>query len=491
LGLALQDGDPCSVCGSVEHPHPAQPNADFVSQEQLQQAEDDLGGAQAAVEARRGQLAELQNNLVQLQLAADQLTPTKAQDTLDAVTGALDLIAAEADRLPGLTEEIQVLDEQLEQLRASLDSARQVAARRAEQIANQSAELTRDTATVTAARAEYPTVAERMSALRGQIDALERAADLTERARALLATATKAGEIFSAALSGAGFADEASWRSARRGSAVLAQLREQVRRYDEQLGTVRGRLAADELNDPALDEPPADLEALSATAAELTRLAQQAARDHGAATNRLATATELADKVRGAVRRSAAVLTETAAPIRVGNLVAGLGDNQLKMELTTYVLVRRFAEVLGAANGQLQRISQGRYQLEHTDARTGSAKSGLNLRVLDLQTGKPRDPATLSGGETFYVSLALALGLAEVVRAESGGIDLGTLFIDEGFGTLDADVLDEVIDVLDGLRSGGRAVGIVSHVSELKMRIADRIKVDRRVDGTSRLLTTV
>ena len=168
-----------------------------------------------------------------------------------------------------------------------------------------------------------------------------------------------------------------------------------------------------------------------------------------------------------------------------------MGENQLKMELTTYVLVRRFADVLAAANGQLQRISQGRYQLEHTDARTGSAKSGLNLRVLDLQTGKPRDPATLSGGETFYVSLALALGLADVVRAESGGIDLGTLFIDEGFGTLDADVLDEVIDVLDGLRDGGRAVGIVSHVSELKMRIADRIKVERSLDGTSRLLTTV
>ncbi|HEX4729506.1 MAG TPA: SbcC/MukB-like Walker B domain-containing protein, partial [Jatrophihabitans sp.] len=94
------------------------------------------------------------------------------------------------------------------------------------------------------------------------------------------------------------------------------------------------------------------------------------------------------------------------------------------------------------------------------------------------------------GGETFYVSLSLALGLADMVRAESGGVDLGTLFIDEGFDTLDADVLDRVIATLDTLREGGRVVGVVSHVAELKLRIADRIRVRRRPDGSSELLPT-
>ncbi len=491
LGLALQVGDPCSVCGSVEHPRPARPSADHVSQDQVAQAERDLSGLRNQVESRRAQLAEKQADLLSLQLQADQLTPSKARSTLDAIADALDLISAEADRLPGLTEELRSLDDQLEQLRTQLEEARQDSARRGEHLAAQRADVERDEQATEQARAEFPSVAARMAALHADLLAIEHATDLIEATRSLLATAAKAGEIFAAALAEAGFEDEAAWRSARRGSAVVAQLREQVRRYDEQLGSVRSRLSAEELSDPALDQPPSDLDALRQAAVAANQLAQQAAQAHGAATNRLAKATELAAKLGLAVDRSAAVLTETAAAIRVGNLVAGLGDNQLKMELTTYVLVRRFAEVLAAANGQLQRISQGRYQLEHTDARTGSAKSGLNLRVLDLHTGRPRDPATLSGGETFYVSLALALGLAEVVRAESGGIDLGTLFIDEGFGTLDAEVLDEVIDVLDGLRNGGRAVGIVSHVTELKMRIADRIKVDRRVDGTSRLLTTV
>jgi exonuclease SbcC len=178
------------------------------------------------------------------------------------------------------------------------------------------------------------------------------------------------------------------------------------------------------------------------------------------------------------------------AAIRLGNLVSGNGDNQLKMELTTYVLVRRFGEIVSAANAQLRRVSGGRYELQHTDAKNGNARSGLGLLVLDLHTGRTRDPATLSGGETFYVSLSLALGLADVVRAESGGIDLGTLFIDEGFGSLDPEVLDEVMTVLDSLRAGGRAVGVVSHVAEMKARIPDRVAVRARADGSSTLQVT-
>jgi exonuclease SbcC len=107
--------------------------------------------------------------------------------------------------------------------------------------------------------------------------------------------------------------------------------------------------------------------------------------------------------------------------------------------------------------------------------------------VFDQHTGEQRSPRSLSGGETFYTSLALALGLADVVRAEAGGIDLDTLFIDEGFGSLDADTLEEVMTVLDELRDRGRTVGIVSHVSELKERISERVEVRRLPDGSSTL----
>ncbi len=122
--------------------------------------------------------------------------------------------------------------------------------------------------------------------------------------------------------------------------------------------------------------------------------------------------------------------------------------------------------------------------LVHSDARAGTKRSGLGLHVIDAWTGTERDTATLSGGETFFVSLALALGLADVVTDEAGGVRLDTLFIDEGFGSLDEHTLDEVLDVLDGLRERDRSVGIVSHVPDLRRRIPAQLEVVKGRTGS-------
>jgi DNA repair protein SbcC/Rad50 len=161
------------------------------------------------------------------------------------------------------------------------------------------------------------------------------------------------------------------------------------------------------------------------------------------------------------------------------------------MKLSTYVLAARLEQVAAAASERLEVMSDGRYRLVHTDAleRRG-AGSGLGLRALDAWTGVERDVATLSGGETFMASLALALGLADVVRAEGGGAPVETLFVDEGFGTLDPESLEEVMGVLEQLRAGGRAVGLVSHVPELRTRVPARLEVLRTATG-SRLSTVL
>jgi exonuclease SbcC len=131
-------------------------------------------------------------------------------------------------------------------------------------------------------------------------------------------------------------------------------------------------------------------------------------------------------------------------------------------------------------------MSSGRFTLQHSLARgVGDRRGGLGLQVHDGWTGDLRDPATLSGGETFYTSLALALGLADVVAHEAGGTEIDTLFVDEGFGSLDADTLDEVMDVLDQLRSGGRAVGIVSHVGDLRARVPAQVHVRKTRAGST------
>ncbi|RMI35717.1 hypothetical protein EBN03_01055 [Nocardia stercoris] len=161
------------------------------------------------------------------------------------------------------------------------------------------------------------------------------------------------------------------------------------------------------------------------------------------------------------------------------------------MSLRSYVLAARLEEVAVAGSARLRRMSGGRYEFVHTDAagRHGR-RGGLGLDVRDDYTGAVRPAKTLSGGETFMASLALALGLADVVAAESGGMVLDTLFIDEGFGSLDSDTLDAVMGVLDELRSGGRVVGVVSHVDEMRQRIPSRLHVIRDSAGSRLQATT-
>jgi exonuclease SbcC len=167
----------------------------------------------------------------------------------------------------------------------------------------------------------------------------------------------------------------------------------------------------------------------------------------------------------------------------------GGGDNARSLSLATFVLVRRFEDVVAAANERLLLMSDGRYELIRSDEKEDvrARNTGLAMRVVDHVTGQPRDPRTLSGGETFYVSLCLALGMADVVTAEAGGIDLGTLFVDEGFGSLDPHTLDAVLAELGRLRAGGRVVGVVSHVEALKQSIADRIEIRPTAEGPSTL----
>lgn len=179
-------------------------------------------------------------------------------------------------------------------------------------------------------------------------------------------------------------------------------------------------------------------------------------------------------------RERAALLTAVAEAAR------GAGDNTYRMSLNSYVLAARLEQVAIAASERLVGMSDGRYTLQHTDAKAArGAKSGLGLEVVDQWTGQRRDTATLSGGESFMASLALALGLADVVQQESGGVDIETLFVDEGFGSLDEQALEQVMDALEGLRDGGRVVGLVSHVPEMKQRISTQLQVVKGRNGST------
>ncbi|MET8868785.1 SbcC/MukB-like Walker B domain-containing protein, partial [Nonomuraea sp. NPDC004580] len=287
----------------------------------------------------------------------------------------------------------------------------------------------------------------------------------------------------------AGFGDVRDAEAAYRSPAERERKAELLRRLDDQHAAVSGVLADPELV-AAAAEPAPDLAAAGAERDALeeehTRLAS--VRDRAAVrARRLA---ELRDELAGHLERWRPAADRHRLAERMAALASGTSsDNQWSMSLSSFVLGERLRQVVAAANERLDHMSGGRYLLRHDLGKTagarGRAGGGLGLKVADGWTGVDRDPATLSGGESFITSLALALGLADVVTAEAGGAELGTLFVDEGFGTLDEDTLDGVLDILDGLRDGGRAVGIVSHVPELRSRITAQLKVTKTRTGST------
>jgi DNA repair protein SbcC/Rad50 len=285
-----------------------------------------------------------------------------------------------------------------------------------------------------------------------------------------------------------GFATLEQARSAVATPDAQARLDAQVASWNSTLCALKAAAEADDLAGLDSGEAPAAAEAAAAAAQALARAQeaeQDARRSRERAAERAARLSERLDQVRDA-EESADRLAEATDPvIRLAGLAKGM-DGHRRVALTTYVLRHWFEQVVAAANVRLAAMSSGRYELKRIDeGETRRQRAGLTLSVVDRHTGAERGPGSLSGGETFYTSLALALGLADVVKAEAGGVDLDTLFIDEGFGSLDADTLDQVMAVIDDLRDRGRVVGIVSHVADLKDRVAERLEVRRLPDGSS------
>ena len=331
--------------------------------------------------------------------------------------------------------------------------------------------------------ADLAAVTDRHRRLRRAIAALRRAhdehADASRRHDAALTDVTER-------LKGSPFADRAALAAALLTPAQMRPLSERLRRHDEMVA-VHGATLADEVVAAALADPhPLDpietgprqreakaqllagrsaVDVLSRLSADINRLGESI----GDLCTRL-----IPERQR---------LDEVAA---MAELTSGGGANDYRMRLSSFVLAARLERVVELANERLAVMGEGRFRLQHDDALAArGARSGLGLRVLDEWTGTSREPASLSGGESFMTSLALALGLADAVRENAGGQELQTLFVDEGFGSLDEESLEHVMSVLDTLRDGGRAVGVVSHVADLRGRITHRLAVTKSPTGST------
>jgi len=492
LAEALVVGEACAVCGSQSHPHPAVRSADHPGADAVEAAGVRAARAGDALAEARAALDVATQQIEFWRRRAGGLTREQATRALDAAAADLDRLDDVANRereivqaLDRLEADAALDDDERSRLHADAATARE---RQTHAERSLEADRRRIAEALDGRDASLTDLVAQLEAERAAVRRLADAALAVQGARTRLA---EAREQLVEGLTAHEFTDPAEVVAATLSAADLERLQHSIDAHRQEQALVDEGLADPEIAALSSDEEPPDLDALRDRRAAAADAHEAAVGLAGVAARRRDQVADAVGSLRAAERALDEADAEAAAVTRLAGLADGTSPQNLKhLTLGTYVLLRRFADVVDAANRRLGPMSDGRYHLRVSDERERSAsgrRTGLALAVVDTDTGREREPRTLSGGETFYVSLCLALGLADVVSAESGGVRLGTLFVDEGFGSLDPQTLDAVMTQLSGLAQGGRTVGIVSHVEELKQRVADRIAVRRRHDGSSTL----
>ena len=522
LASKLEPGVPCPVCGATDHPHPAQTaaGATLVSDAELQTASDRLQASrdtlsrlQEQAKQVEGELADQQNQLTTTQAQlADLLGVTKLPTDWQAqVTERGQRVQAaveewrrqqaqakkEEDQLTRLKQEQAALQAPLEKGATAVQVAQTTLTRQRAILETKREDLPAGIADEATAKRQLTALRDRVTRFNDQLTvADQKRQELAQRlavTKHSLTTTTDAQtnlkqaqtsrhDHLQAALTD--YRADLTWDFWEQQLANLPQLvklqtaiQEYATRVHDNQQVVQ-RLEAQIAGRPAPDLT-ASRDRLSQAQAALSRL-QQLAGQRSAERDQLQAARQ---KVTRLVQASGKQEEELNAFQTLTDVVTGNTENHLSLE--RYVLQSYFQDVLAAANVQLARLTNGRYQFELASERHGAGAkwSGLEVNVYDDNAGKTRSARTLSGGESFMASLALALALCQIIQEQSGGITIDALFVDEGFGSLDQDALADALRALQDLE-GHRMIGIISHVTELEEQIPDQLRVSS-VNGRS------
>ena len=557
LAAKLQPGQPCPVCGGLDHPAPAEMAQDIPGEAELNRARDAEQQASARHEAARSDYRHIKLQTEELQLELQRLgselqafiaadvttdvttdvkTEAKADAAIDADSYVKADLASEIDRLESrrrqLLNELQQAEaaqtrlnncrkqlqqaeqqveqrlkhsetqlKQLQQLREqlSLAGARKDAALAA--LPNEYHALAAEAALELMARQLEQKQSEWLQLKQRQQDINQQYTEAVSQHKALMQALTssredsaraeqfaiKAQQTLDDALKQSGFADRQTLEQAQLDEAQMQALAEKIeawrtQRFEQQalLKAMDERLAGQSL--PELGQ--------------LESLWQQQQQQLAEAESAWQTLNNRMQSLKGTEAQlnkealAAQALEQEYALIGTLSDVAN-GNSHSKVSLQRFVLSVLLDDVLLEASRRLALMSKGRYRLLRKEDRAkGNKASGLELEVEDAYSSKVRPVATLSGGESFMAALSLALGLSDVVQAYAGGIKLDTLFIDEGFGSLDQDSLELAVRTLMDLQSSGRMIGVISHVSEMKEQISCRIDISKHALGSSIRLVT-
>ncbi|MET3369331.1 UNVERIFIED_CONTAM: exonuclease SbcC [Jeotgalibacillus campisalis] len=494
LAAALENGKPCAVCGSEEHPNPAEAVRSALS---LAQEEEEAKERFEASEKALGLLAEQVSSAAQVvaglvaqggatDAAEAEAKRASAQEAASAARKAAGSLEKLRGRQEGLTRRIALVQEEHE---ASVSASAQESSA-VHLLQEQSDALEKDLAGL---KGDFPSLRERLQALMVEQELLQAAADADRELERAEQAREEAAASLEKALPVSGFTSAEDVRREILSPADVVGLEKDLADFDAESSRLDELFASEDLVLAAKEASIGELPLGEAELAESKLIASNAADTARAKALSAGMAGKSADAVTRFRREYQALAQAGSGPrnraqmlAELADTVRGSGDNNYRMSLNTYVLAARLEQVAIAASERLVAMSDGRYTLQHTDARAArGAKSGLGLEVVDEWTGQRRDTSTLSGGESFMASLSLALGLADVVQLEAGGVDIETLFVDEGFGSLDEQALEQVMDALEGLRDGGRVVGLVSHVGEMKQRITNQLQVIKGRHGST------
>lgn len=513
LARKLSPGAPCPVCGSPKHPFPAKPTNEIPTDEEIEEARREISewedlrkkaakentaavAAYATIEARIKSLEKVLGKDKSIDPAAALSRVTTLKSSLKrASKAAVDAEGSET-QIAALQKDIQMQEKAKDLALVRVNDATALEAKSRAILEGKEAEIPEDLR-------DEKALSSRMKRLRNQLDGLEKSLQESLKAkemaqeRATKATADQktasqglenarnalkeATETFEARLNEFRFTDRNHYLESKVETRHLQAMEKATKEFRVQLEAASKRILELEKNTGEIVLP--DLDAIKLQLEVAKTAAETLLKEEAECLTIMKDVHKLLTKF--------ASLNKQIAEFDAKYLIAGRisevanGDNALKVTFQRFVLGALLDDVLAAASERLKLMSKGRYLLQRALERTDLRKTGgLDLEVFDAYTGTTRSAATLSGGESFLASLSLALGLADVVQAYTGGVYLDTIFVDEGFGSLDSDALDLALRALMDLQQGGRLVGIISHVPELRERIDARLEVHHGPQGS-------
>lgn len=518
LAKSLQESVPCPVCGSPHHPTPATTSSS-VTEEEIESVKSKRGESE---KKRSEDLTKVTSIRTKIQAITESILskisnvsfePQNLKDTLEIE------LKQNSISIESLKSNIQILNEQLSKIeqakikRAELDQQLMTSRTSIEkdQILIQQMEtsikvqeglfdsitvqlpaecdnlislssfINQKQSQITALESSYKTEKERFESIQKVF--LTSEGELKKSVEQLSVTQEElntAQKILEKGLLDQEFENIEVYLKAMLSPNDYVQLDRRIRQYEQQCSTTDSRIK--ELNEQLEGKAPIDVTPLEAS----LKLKET---EH-------ADSVSLIGTIKQSVKRNQDVLSRLKASEKeldgfieehgklniLSNLANGKGKLRLSME--RYVLALYFTKILEAANYRMQRITQGRYKFELKEPEKGQSSQGLDINVLDYETGKLRDVKSLSGGESFKAALSLALGCSDVIQASSGGVELNTLFIDEGFGSLDPESLSQAMKVLFDLRKDSKMIAVISHVQEMKEQISSKLVIEKLPKGS-------